>query len=67
MVVPPHVDEVVCGELKVHSLDAGQGQDGDIEIDGQRICPLGAGTQLLSINLRNLEKSQNVQFEHDNW
>ena len=54
--LPSHVDVVVGCELQIDRLDAGQSQDGDVDVDQQRISSPGAGTQLVGINLRNLEK-----------
>ena len=53
---PSHIDVVVRCELKVHRLDAWQSQDGDVDVNEERISSPGAGTQLVGINLRNLEK-----------
>ena len=52
---PSHIDVVVRCELQVHRLDAWQSQDGDVDVDQERISSPGAGTQLVGINLRNLE------------
>ena len=53
---PSHVDVVVGCELQVDRLDARQSQDGDVDVDQERISSPGAGTQLVGINLRNLQK-----------
>ena len=55
MVVPAHVDEVVRGELEVDCPDVWQGEDGDVEVDVERVRPLGAGAELLGVHRRNLK------------
>ena len=55
MVIPAHVDEVVRGELEVDCPDVRQGEDGDVEVDVERVRPLGAGAELLSVHRRNLK------------
>ena len=58
MVIPAHVDEVVRGELEVDSPDAGEGEDGDVKVDVERVCALGAGTKLLSVHGGNLRSNK---------
>ena len=61
MVVPAHVDVVVRGELEVDCPDIGKGEDGDVEVDVERVRPLGAGAELLGIDSGNLRSRQGYE------
>ena len=56
--LPSHVDVVVGCELQIDRLDAGKSQDGDVDVDQQRISSPGAGTQLVCIHFGDLETNK---------
>ena len=56
--LPSHVDVVVGCELQIDRLDAGQSQDGDVDVDEERVCSPGAGTQLVRIHFGDLETNK---------
>ena len=55
---PSEVDVIVSSELQQDGVYPGQGQDGDVQVDGHGFGSFRAGAQLAGVVRRNLKKFQ---------
>ena len=54
-VVPPQVQEEICGEAETDGVDGGEGEDGDVHLDDEGVAVLVPGDELTGVVGAELE------------